>query len=73
MLLSALLQPIWTLVIDKVIFEFVSNLARRADSPWRPGLEIEAVRHFKQSAKQFEGIAGSAKPEVAVSTFLSHC
>ena len=39
-------------VIDKVIFEFVSSLARG-------GLEIGAVRRVKQSAKQFEGKARS--------------
>ena len=53
-------------VIEKVIFKFVSNLARGTDSPWRPGLEIEAVGRFKQSAKQFEGKAKSEKPEVMV-------
>jgi hypothetical protein len=41
----ALLQPLTDSVIIKVIFD---------DSPWRPGLRIEAVRRFKQSTKQFE-------------------
>jgi hypothetical protein len=51
-------------VIDKVIFELVSSLARRVGSPWRPGLEIGAFRRVKQSAKQFKGKVRSGKPEV---------
>jgi hypothetical protein len=51
-------------VIDKVIFELASSLARRVGSPWRPGLEIEAFRRVKQSAKQLRGKVKSGKPEV---------
>jgi hypothetical protein len=51
-------------VIDKVIFELVSSLARRVGSPWRPGLEIGAFRRVKQGAKQFKGKVRSGKPDV---------
>jgi hypothetical protein len=47
-------------VIDKVVFEFVSNPARAADSSWRPGLE-KSKRFVvsSKSAKQFGEKAGS--------------
>jgi hypothetical protein len=36
-------------VIDKVIFEFVSNFTE--ESPWRPGLKTEEMRRSRRSAK----------------------
>jgi hypothetical protein len=49
-LLSANLSTFTDSVIDKVIFEFVSNLRFTQ----RLRLETEEVRRFKQSRKQFE-------------------
>jgi len=49
-LLSATFRPFADSVIDKVIFEFVSNVRF---TQWLR-LETEEVRRFKQSRKQFE-------------------
>jgi hypothetical protein len=38
-------------VINKVIFEFVSNFARRVDFPWRLWLKIEEVRSTSYAFK----------------------
>lgn len=56
--LSAVFDLLRTLSSVKVIFEFVSNLARGADPPRRLWLEIEEVRS-RQSAKR-----RSEKPEL---------